>query len=203
MSRTRRRTALPTNLIDMTGIAASRPARRLGRDRTGSGQAGEGRGMRTEVIDTPELGDRSYLVHDGETGLVIDPQRDTGRITALAGRLGVRIGLVAETHIHNDYVTGGYQLARECAAPYAVQADEQVGFGRLGVRDGDELPVGSLSVQVIATPGHTPGHLAYAVSRPDRPAAVFTGGSLLYGSVGRTDLIDPALTRNLALAQVR
>jgi len=79
--------------------------------------------MRIKVIDTPELGDRSYLVHDGETGLVIDPQRDTGRITALAGRLGVRIGLVAETHIHNDYVTGGYVItAAQCRLKNIQQA---------------------------------------------------------------------------------
>jgi hydroxyacylglutathione hydrolase len=62
--------------------------------------------VQIEVIDTPELGDRTYLVHDGDQAVVIDPQRDTERVTQLARRLDVRISLIAETHIHNDYVTG-------------------------------------------------------------------------------------------------
>ena len=159
--------------------------------------------MQIEVIETPELGDRSYLIHDGDQAVVIDPQRDTERVTALARRLGVRIALVAETHIHNDYVTGGYALARAAAARYAVNSADDVGFARLGVRDADELDCGSLVITVIATPGHTPTHLAYAITdraAPGLPPAVFTGGSLLLGSVGRTDLISPDLTRELARA---
>jgi glyoxylase-like metal-dependent hydrolase (beta-lactamase superfamily II) len=61
-------------------------------------------------IETPSLGDRSYLAHDGNVAVVIDPQRDTDRITALAERQGVRITHVAENHIHNDYVSGGLAL---------------------------------------------------------------------------------------------
>jgi hydroxyacylglutathione hydrolase len=162
--------------------------------------------VQIEVIETPELGDRSYLIHDGDQAVVIDPQRDTERVTQLARSRDVRISLVAETHIHNDYVTGGCHLARSAAARYAVSADDEVGFDRLGVRDADQLRAGSLVITVIATPGHTPTHLAYAVTdlaAPHVPPAVFTGGSLLFGSVGRTDLIDPARTRQLALAQFR
>src|SRR6476646_7446470 len=58
-------------------------------------------------IDTPTLGDRSYLVHDGSVALVIDPQRDIDRVLEVARAAGVRISHVFETHIHNDYVTGG------------------------------------------------------------------------------------------------
>ena len=71
-------------------------------------------------IETPTLGDRSYLAHDGEVAVVIDPQRDTDRITALAGQEGVRITHVAETHIHNNYVSGGLALARATGASYLV-----------------------------------------------------------------------------------
>jgi glyoxylase-like metal-dependent hydrolase (beta-lactamase superfamily II)/rhodanese-related sulfurtransferase len=162
--------------------------------------------VQVEVIETPELGDRSYLVHDGEQAVVIDPQRDTGRVTELAARLGVRVSLVAETHIHNDYVTGGLHLARGAGACYAVNAQDTVGFDRQGVRDGDTLRAGSLVISVIATPGHTPTHLSYAVTdraAPQAPPAVFTGGSLLFGSVGRTDLTGPGRARELARAQFR
>ena len=67
-------------------------------------------------IDTPSLGDRSYLAHDGEVALVVDPQRDIDRIVALAAREEVRITHVFETHIHNDYVTGGLALAHQVGA---------------------------------------------------------------------------------------
>jgi glyoxylase-like metal-dependent hydrolase (beta-lactamase superfamily II)/rhodanese-related sulfurtransferase len=160
--------------------------------------------MQVEVIATPELGDRSYLVHAGQTGVVVDPQRDFDRITEVADAAGVRIDLVVETHIHNDYVTGGYELARRGGARYAVNAADDVEFDRVGVRDGDVLTAGSLTVRVLATPGHTDTHLSYVISdstEPDHPPAVFTGGSLLYGSVGRTDLVDPRLTDELTHAQ--
>ena len=71
------------------------------------------------TVETPGLGDRSYLAHDGEVALVVDPQRDHDRIRAAADEAGVRITHVFESHIHNDYVTGGFRLARATGAPYA------------------------------------------------------------------------------------
>ena len=60
-----------------------------------------------QVVATSSLGDRSYLAHDGRVAVVVDPQRDIDRVVLLAGRLGVRITHVVETHLHNDYVSGG------------------------------------------------------------------------------------------------
>jgi hydroxyacylglutathione hydrolase len=160
--------------------------------------------MQVEIISTEELGDRSYVVHDGAVAVVIDPQRDLDRVTTLLDRLGLTLSLVLESHIHNDYVTGGYELARCSDARYGVNADDDVSFQRLAIRDGDELDVGTLRVRVLATPGHTDTHLAFVVTdtaHAEQAPAVFTGGSLLYGSVGRTDLVDPARTRELARAQ--
>jgi glyoxylase-like metal-dependent hydrolase (beta-lactamase superfamily II)/rhodanese-related sulfurtransferase len=155
------------------------------------------------TIETPELGDRSYLVHDGELALVIDPQRDIDRVLAAADEAGVRIAAIAETHLHNDYVTGGLALAGATGADYLVAAADEVGFDRHPVADGDEVKVGAMVVQVLATPGHTPHHLSYVVHVDGRPEAVFTGGSLLYGTVGRTDLIGPEMTEELTRAQWR
>ncbi|MES2094410.1 MAG: MBL fold metallo-hydrolase [Actinomycetota bacterium] len=140
------------------------------------------------VIDTPQLGDRSYLVHDGTVALVIDPQRDTDRVEEAARDAGVRITHVAETHLHNDYVTGGLVLARSQGAVYLVNAADSVSFERQPIADGETIPVGSLLVRAVATPGHTHTHLSYIVTAGD-DRAVFSGGSLLYGSVGRTDLV--------------
>ncbi len=77
-----------------------------------------GSGVEVVAIDTPALGDRSYLVHDEEVALVIDPQRDIDRV--LAAARGVRITHVFETHLHNDYVTGGLALALATGAAYHV-----------------------------------------------------------------------------------
>ena len=74
-------------------------------------------GVEIVVIDTPTLGDRSYLVHDGEVALVIDPQRDIDRVLALAAERGVRVTHVFETHVHNDYLTGGLALTRGPPGP--------------------------------------------------------------------------------------
>lgn len=157
--------------------------------------------MRVEIIDTKALGDRSYLVHDGTVAIVVDPQRDIDRVHRVAAEAGVRITHVAETHIHNDYLTGGYQLATELGADYLVNADDEVSFQRRGVHDGERLRVGELTVTVLGTPGHTHTHLAYVISHADGPPAVFSGGNLLYGSVGRTDLLGEQHTVELTHAQ--
>ncbi|MGY2002700.1 MBL fold metallo-hydrolase [Blastococcus sp. SYSU DS1024] len=153
-------------------------------------------------LDTPGLGDRTYLAHDGEVALVVDPQRDYDRILGIAEAAGVRITHVFESHIHNDYVTGGLELAREVGARYLLNADDPVSFERTGVSDGDVVEVGErMRVKVLLTPGHTHTHLSFALEADGESVAVFTGGSLLYGSTGRPDLLGPDHTDTLAHAQ--
>ncbi len=161
--------------------------------------------MEVEIITTEELGDRSYVAHDGTAAVVIDPQRDIDRVQRLLEERSLTVALVCETHRHNDYVTGGFALARAAGATYAVPGAEDIVADRRPVSDGDELAAGSLRVRVMATPGHTPGHCAYVIGeeRGTGAPAAFTGGSLLYGSVGRTDLISAARTGELARAQYR
>jgi hydroxyacylglutathione hydrolase len=155
------------------------------------------------AIETPELGDRSYVVHDGKVGVVIDPQRDIDRVLEVVDRLDVEVTHVLETHLYNDYVTGGFALAADSGAEYVVPSAEQVSFDRMPVAHGDELATGRLSVVAHHTPGHTPGHMAYVVREGDAPVAVFTGGSMLFGTVGRTDLIGAERTEELTRAQYR
>ena len=156
------------------------------------------------TIDTLSLGDRTYLATDGAGALVVDPQRDIDRVLVVAAARGVPVTHVFETHMHNDYVSGGLALARRCGAAYHVNAADQVGFDRVGISDGDTIAVGELMrVRVIATPGHTFTHLAYALEdvTTGEVVAVFTGGSLLHGSTGRPDLLGPEHTLRLAAAQ--
>jgi glyoxylase-like metal-dependent hydrolase (beta-lactamase superfamily II)/rhodanese-related sulfurtransferase len=153
-------------------------------------------------IDTPSLGDRSYVVTDGAVALVVDPHRDIDRVLDIAAAKGVRITHVVETHIHNDYVTGGYVLAQQVGATYVVNADDAVSFERFGVRDGDVLDVGdTMRVRVLHTPGHTFTHLSYALEADGEVVGVFTGGSLLYGSTGRPDLLGQDNAETLARHQ--
>jgi hydroxyacylglutathione hydrolase len=155
-------------------------------------------------LSTPELGDRSYVIHDGQVGVAVDPQRDTDRLVRAATVAGVRITYVAETHIHNDYVSGGWALAQQLEVPYLVAASEEVAFEHRPVRDGDEIPLGDgFSLRVLATPGHTPHHVAYVGLDRGRPVVACTGGSLLFGSVGRTDLLGTAQAKPLAHQQYR
>ena len=149
-------------------------------------------------IETPTLGDRSYLAHDGEVALVVDPQRDIDRVLALAEAEGVRITHVFETHIHNDYVTGGLALASATGAVYHVNAADDVAYERVPVSDGDVIDISdTLRVRVIATPGHTYTHLSYSLECQGEHVGVFSGGSLLFGSTGRPDLLGPEHTHAL------
>lgn len=156
------------------------------------------------TIETSSLGDRSYLAHDGEVAVVIDPQRDIDRVQALAAEHGVRVSHVLETHVHNDYVTGGLELAQATGATYVLPAGSDVEFQHTSVADGDVLQVGGMRVRVLHTPGHTHHHVSYVLTDTGGEVlAVFTGGSMLYGATGRTDLVSPDDTVELTHAQYR
>jgi hydroxyacylglutathione hydrolase len=156
--------------------------------------------MEILTLETPSLGDRSYVVTDGTVAVVIDPQRDIDRVLELTEPRGLTITHVLETHNHNDYVTGGFELARQTGATYVLNAAEEMFYDFHGVSDGDVLEVGGLTIRVMHTPGHTPTHLSYVVSDGTREV-VFTGGSMLYGSVGRTDLVARSLAEELTRKQ--
>ena len=141
-------------------------------------------------INTPTLGDRGYIAHDGKTALVVDPQRDIDRVEKILTDNNLSLGAVVETHMHNDYVSGGLVLARKYQANYITSAEDPVSFERTAAKDLDEFNVGSFAVKALHTPGHTFTHLSYILLDPTGSAqGIFTGGSLLHGSTGRPDLL--------------
>ncbi|MGW8686600.1 rhodanese-like domain-containing protein [Streptomyces sp. NPDC055817] len=155
-----------------------------------------------DILETEGLGNRSYLAGGARAAVVVDPPRDIDRVITAAARRGVRIAVVAETHVHNDYVSGGLELARLTGARYLVPAGASVAYARVPVADGDVEEVDEgLVLRAVATPGHTPHHTSYLLEADGRVVAAFTGGSLLIGSVGRPDLVEPRLTEQLARAQ--
>lgn len=158
--------------------------------------------MKVTIIETSGLGDRSYIVTDGLTAVVIDPQRDIDRVLNAVG--GARITHVLETHIHNDYVTGGLELSQAVDAQYVVPEGEELGFSAHRVVDGDTIESGPIVLRVFHTPGHTQHHVSYEMrDESGNTIGVFTGGSLLFGSTGRTDLVDESETEALTRAQYR
>ncbi|MEV5969501.1 rhodanese-like domain-containing protein [Streptomyces sp. NPDC051921] len=158
-----------------------------------------------EVMTTASLGDTSYLLVSGDEAALVDPQRDSWAVMERCAERGVRIRYALETHVHNDYVSGALEVRAATGATVAGPARAPYAFDHLPLAEDDEVTVGDVTVRAIETPGHTAEHTAYLVlDEPDGPpAAVFTGGSLLVGGAGRTDLSGAAHTEELARAQYR
>jgi hydroxyacylglutathione hydrolase len=148
------------------------------------------------------LGNSSYLVASEAAGLaaVVDPQRDVDRYLRRAQGLGLRLQYALDTHLHNDFVSGVREVAALAGAQIGASALAELGFEHRPLREGDALPLGDLSLGVLATPGHTPEHLSFTVIGVGQraPAAVFTGGALMVGGAARTDLLGPEWTTRLA-----
>lgn len=156
--------------------------------------------MKVETIETASLGNRGYLIHDGKLAVAVDVQRDYTRWLEAADAAGVTITYVFETHMHNDYVTGGYKLAQEINAHYVIPENSGQQFAATIVKDQDTFNEGHLTVTALHTPGHTSHHMSYSFTDGEK-TAVCTGGGLLYGTVGRTDLISKEETERLTAAQ--
>jgi glyoxylase-like metal-dependent hydrolase (beta-lactamase superfamily II)/rhodanese-related sulfurtransferase len=159
--------------------------------------------LTVHTLDTVNLGDRSYVLAVDGDAIAVDPQRDIDRVLAIAADHDLTIRFVVETHIHNDYVTGGLELARTTGAEYVVPGDVEVAYDRSPATDGSVFTAGRLAVRAVHTPGHTPHHMSYVAMVDGLDLAVLTGGSLLHGSVGRPDLLGPDWTDTLAHAQWR
>lgn len=160
--------------------------------------------MHFEQFFVEGLGHQSYLVGSDRTGeaLVVDPRRDVAVYLDAARQADLQIRYVLETHSHNDFVSGAKELAAATGADYVAAAEAGLAFSYRRVRDGDELRLGELLVRVLRTPGHTPEHISYTLYDTSRteaaPLAVFTGGDLLVGAVGRPDLLGERIGEELA-----
>lgn len=135
------------------------------------------------------LGHSSHLVDLGDgNALVIDPARLPTAQRDHAAASGLTIAFTADTHTHADYISGSPELAAD-GATFLAPADANLAHPYRGVRDGDVLTVGRYRLEAVATPGHTPDHLAYLLLDEAGPVVLFSGGSLMVGTVGRTDLL--------------
>lgn len=158
--------------------------------------------MYFERFFDPGLAQASYLIGCQEAGeaIVVDPLRDVDKYLSAAGREGMRIVYVTETHVHADFVSGARQLAGVTGARLALSdqgGDEwNARFSHTPLRGGDEIALGQVLIRVLHTPGHTPEHLSFLVidrAAGDDPLMMLTGDFLFVGDVGRPDLLESAV----------
>ena len=139
----------------------------------------------------------SYLFGCGgrAAGAVVDPLGDPSPYLKAAEATGMRIRYVIDTHLHADHVSAGRALSEAAGAAYVLFAEATAHFPFLGVRDGDVLGLGNVTVRILHTPGHTPEHICLVVTdrtRADEPWFLFTGHTLMVGDLGRTELATSA-----------
>jgi hydroxyacylglutathione hydrolase len=145
--------------------------------------------MFLEKIKSEGLAHLSYIVGDGGKATVIDPRRDCSIYRVIADREGCRITEIFETHRNEDYVIGSVELARRTGAAIRHGAALPFAYGE-AVTEGDEFPLGDLTLKVLTTPGHTDESISivlYERGAGDSPVAVFSGDALFIGDTGRTD----------------
>jgi hydroxyacylglutathione hydrolase len=164
------------------------------------------------------VAENCYLLRreDSDRGLIVDPGEEPERILAEADAAGVKVEAILITHCHFDHIGAVAPVARETGAPvYCPEIEVPVladimsfvpwaGFGPFESYDADEtvsggeaLELAGLTLDVVFTPGHSPGHVTYAV-RDEH--ALFSGDVLFQGSVGRVDLPGgdgPTLMRSI------
>ncbi len=147
------------------------------------------------------LAQASYLVGCQVKGeaIVIDAQRDIDVYLKVAKENGLRITHIAETHIHADFLSGSRELAAVTGAELYL-SDEggetwQYEFPHQGLKHGDLIHVGNLTLEVLHTPGHTPESISFLLTdhpATDKPVMVFTGDFVFVGDIGRPDLLEKA-----------
>ena len=147
------------------------------------------------------LSHSSYLIGCQAKGvaIVIDAQRDVDIYPEIAKQNNLKITHITETHIHADFLCGSRELAKLTGAELYL-SDEggpewQYQFKHIGLKNGDKISVGNLTLEVIHTPGHTPESISFLLTdnpATDKPAMIFTGDFVFVGDIGRPDLLEKA-----------
>lgn len=136
------------------------------------------------------LAHASYLFGaDGEAA-VVDPRRDVDDYIADAEREGLRITAVLNSHPHADFASGFRELAERTGAKVYLSQLAPAKYEHVAAKDGDRIKLGTLEVELLETPGHSPDSLSFLVREKGQPIAIFTGDLLFVNDVGRPDLRD-------------
>ena len=147
------------------------------------------------------LAQGSYVIGCQATGnaIVIDAKRDIDTYLKIAKENNFKITHLTETHIHADFLSGTRELAAVTGAEVLLSdeggPDWQYEFPHTGLKDGDIIRIGNLSLEVIHTPGHTPESISFLLRdhpASDEPVMIFTGDFVFVGDIGRPDLLEKA-----------
>jgi len=161
--------------------------------------------LAVDVVEVGRLLSNSYLVYDRDTGdaVIIDAGDEAEKILRLIQRHRVQVKAIYATHCHFDHVLAVREVKEVTGCKFYIHRDDfpllessaEEARKLLGVRyppppkpdgfveDGDRISVGAEVLEVIHTPGHSPGSVCYLSGR-----MVFTGDTLFAGSIGRSDL---------------
>lgn len=163
--------------------------------------------MKIKRFEVPGLAQYSYVISADGSAAVIDAIRDIDRYTEYTRQEGLKIEYVLETHIHADFAAGSTALARETGAQLALSAYDQgerytYSMPHRSLASGDVVDIGTIRLQALHTPGHTPEHLSFVLFDTERnasePVAIFSGDFLFVGSLGRPDLLGDEASKDLA-----
>lgn len=135
-------------------------------------------------VRRPGKGCLSYVVASNGEAAVVDPSVDVEAYVAIAEREGCRVARVLETHVHADHLSRALALARKTGANLHLPANDRVTFDYEALRDGDRIEIGAVTVEVVATPGHTGESVSYLVGGE----LLLSGDTLFVEAVGRPDL---------------
>jgi len=153
-----------------------------------------------------DLGNSAYLVasRSSKEAVLIDPLRDVNAYLEAARKERLTVTHALDTHLHNDFLSGCREVAARTGAEIGVSAEAHAEFAHRPLREGDRITIDSMSLEVLATPGHTPEHIAFLLRGEQRPpVALFSGGALIAGGAARTDLLGDEMTRPLARSLYR
>jgi glyoxylase-like metal-dependent hydrolase (beta-lactamase superfamily II) len=160
--------------------------------------------MILEYLTVGPFQENSYILADGDTGqgVLIDPGHDPRAILDRTAALGIKIAAIVNTHAHLDHVAGVAEIQKKLGVPFRLHKEDLpllealphqaalFGLPPLEVppvesflADGQRFRVGSLEVEVIHTPGHSPGSVTFKIGED-----LIVGDVLFAGSIGRTDL---------------
>lgn len=144
--------------------------------------------MKFAQVTTPSLSQYSYVIAEDDQMIVIDPGTDVKAYLELSTRFNAPIRAIFETHRHEDFLSGAPSLAELTGAKVYRSAYEDPGYTYgTAIDEHFELILGPWQFRPIHTPGHTKGHLCYLLCKEDKPYMLFSGDTLFYGDLGRSD----------------
>lgn len=147
--------------------------------------------MYIQQLYTGCLAEAAYYIESGGEAAIVDPIREIEPYLKLAAERGTTIKYVLETHFHADFVSGHVDLAAATGARIVFGPGAIAEFEIYNAAHGERLKLGSVEIEALHTPGHTPESTCWLLhDESGKPVSVFTGDTLFVGDVGRPDLLD-------------